>query len=291
MQSMSAQEVRDMMAQAPAPELDIEFAKVEERTIPVDQDEIKIRIYTPEGEGPFPIIVYYHGGGWVLGDLETADGSCHILANKTGHVVVSVDYRLAPEYKFPVPFNDAYDALKWVAENADSINGDASKISVSGDSAGGNLAAAVSLRARDENGPKIHAQLLVYPVTDVSYDTDSYEQFKDGFGLDKDLMKWFGDYYINSEEDAKNPYVAPLVADDLSNLPPAIVITAEFDVLRDEGIAYAERLKEAGVKVEQYTEEGLVHAFFTTVPVFKDRIFGTVEKIDTFLKSLTPVRK
>ena len=212
-----------------------------------------------------------------------------MLANQTGHVVVSVDYRLAPEYKFPVPFNDAYAGLKWVAENADSINGNASKISVSGDSAGGNFAAAVSLRARDENGPEIHSQLLIYPVTDLSYDTDSYQQFAEGFGLDKDLIVWFGNHYINGEEDTKNPYVAPLIAEDLSNLPPAIVVTAENDVLRDEGIAFAKRLKEAGVTVEEYTETGLVHGYFTNVAVFKDRITGTISELDKFLKNLSKV--
>ncbi len=284
---MEAQAVRDLFALAPPVEVELApLAKVEDRLIPVKDVEIKVRIYTPEGEGPFPLFVYYHGGGWVIGDLETADASCRMIANKTGRVVVSVDYRLAPEYKFPVPLNDSYAALKWVSENAASINGSDSNIAIGGDSAGGNLSAAVALMSRDQNGPAIAAQVLIYPVTSLSYDTGSYQEFQKGFGLDRDLMIWFGDYYINSSEDTRNKYVAPLVADDLSNLPPAFVITAECDVLRDEGVAYAKRLKEAGVKVETSSETGLVHGYFTNMAVFPDRIKGSISNITQFLSGI-----
>lgn len=287
-QSMEPKTVREMFAMAPPVEVEMaSLARVEDRIIPVSQnDEIKVRIYTPEGQGPFPIFVYYHGGGWVIGDIEISDASCRMLANRTNRIVVSVDYRLAPEYKFPIPAEDSYDALKWVSQNAVTINGDASNIVVGGDSAGGNLATAVSLMSRDRKGPNISAQVLIYPVTALGYDTDSYHEFAEGFGLDRDLMIWFGNYYINSEADTKNKYVAPLYAEDLSNLPQAYVITSENDVLRDEGLAYAQRLQQAGVKVETIVEQGLVHGYFTNMAVFSERIKGTINNIARFLSEV-----
>ncbi|WP_223587951.1 alpha/beta hydrolase [Neobacillus bataviensis] len=288
LQSLDAQTVREMFALAPPVEVELApLAKVEDRMIPVADDaEIKVRIYTPEGQGPFSLFVYYHGGGWVIGDLETADASCRMLANRTGRVVVSVDYRLAPEFKFPVPVEDSYAALKWVSENDATLNGNASNLVVGGDSAGGNLSAVVSLLAKEQNGPKIAAQVLIYPVTALGYDTKSYQEFENGFGLDRDLMIWFGNYYINSEEDTKNKYVAPLLAEDLTNLPPAYVLTAENDVLRDEGLAYAERLKQAGVRVETTIEAGLVHGYFTNMAVFPERIKESISKFTQFLSEI-----
>ncbi|MDT8860257.1 alpha/beta hydrolase [Alkalihalobacillus sp. MEB130] len=284
-QSMDPISVREMFAQAPPVEVELApLAKIEDRFIPVDNnEEIKVRIYTPEGEGPFPLFVYYHGGGWVLGDIETSDASCRLIANRTGSIVVSVDYRLSPEFKFPIPLQDSYAALEWVQENATHLNGNASKLVVGGDSAGGNLATVAAMVARDQNGPQISAQVLIYPVTDLAYNTASYEEFQQGFGLDKDLMIWFGDHYIRDESDQKDKYVAPLVAEDLSNLPQALVITAECDVLRDEGLAYAKRLKNASVNVETICEKGLVHGYFTNMAVFPDRIKGTVSSIAQFL--------
>jgi acetyl esterase len=285
---MEAQAVRNLFAEAPPVEVELApLSKIEDRRIPVrGSEDIIIRIYTPEGEGPFPIFVYYHGGGWVIGDLETSDASCRMIANRARCIVVSVDYRLAPEYKYPVPVEDSYAALKWVKENADSVNGSAYSIIVGGDSAGGNLAAVVSLLSKDQNGPDIAGQVLIYPVTDLGYDTKSYLEFEKGFGLDRDLMIWFGDYYIRNDSDKKDKYVAPLLADDLSNLPPALVITAEFDVLRDEGIAYDKRLREAGIKVESVLEEGLVHGYFTNMAVFPERIKGTISKIAQFISKV-----
>lgn len=287
-QSLDAQTVREMFALAPPVEVELApLAKIEDRMIPVADDaEIKVRIYTPEGQGPFPLFVYYHGGGWVIGDLETADPSCRMIANRTGRVVVSVDYRLAPEYKFPIPVEDSYAALKWVSENAVAINGNASNLVIGGDSAGGNLSAVVSLIAKEQNGPDIAAQVLIYPVTALGYDTKSYQEFQTGFGLDRDLMIWFGNYYINNDEDTKNKYIAPLLAEDLSNLPPAYVITAENDVLRDEGLFYAERLKDAGVKVETIIESGLVHGYFTNMAVFPERIKQSISRFAKFLSEI-----
>jgi acetyl esterase len=285
--SLEPQTVRDMFAMAPPVEVELApLAKIEDRLVPVDGAEINVRIYTPEGQGPFPIFVYYHGGGWVIGDIATSDASCRMLANKTERIVVSVDYRLAPEHKFPVPVEDSYAALQWVCENAAALNGNASNIVVGGDSAGGNLAAAMTLKSRRDNGPAIAGQVLIYPVTALSYDSQSYQDFKEGFGLDRDLMIWFGNYYIRNDEDAKNVLVAPILEEDLRNLPPAYVLTAEFDVLRDEGEAYAERLKEAGVTVETSREEGLIHGFFTNMAVFPDDIKGAIDKFAAFLSKV-----
>jgi acetyl esterase len=285
--SLEPQTVRDMFAMAPPVEVELApLAKIEDRQVPVDGAEINVRIYTPEGQGPFPIFVYYHGGGWVIGDIATSDASCRMLANKTERIVVSVDYRLAPEHKFPVPVKDSYAALQWVCENAEALNGNASNIVVGGDSAGGNLAAAMTLKSRRDNGPAIAGQVLIYPVTALSYDSQSYQDFKEGFGLDRDLMIWFGNYYIRNDEDAKNVHVAPILEEDLRNLPPAYVLTAEFDVLRDEGEAYAERLKEAGVTVETSREEGLIHGFFTNMAVFPDDIKGAIDKFAAFLSKV-----
>ncbi|MGG4446386.1 alpha/beta hydrolase [Brevibacillus porteri] len=288
---LEPQAVRDIFAQIPAVEVELApLAKVEDKLIPAGADaEINIRMYTPEGQGPFPLFVYYHGGGWVIGDLETVDASCRMLAHLSGRIVVSVDYRLAPEHKFPVPVADSYAALKWVSENASSINGSASDLVVGGDSAGGNLSTVLSLLAKDQNGPAIKAQVLVYPVTDMRFDSPSYMEFQEGFGLNRDLMLWFSNHYINHEYDKGNPYVAPLSARDLSNLPPAIVITAECDVLRDEGIAYAERLKNAGVKVEAVCEKGLVHGYFTNMAVFPEQIKATISRITEFLHTIDQI--
>ncbi len=239
-----------------------EVEKVEDKMISVDGGEISIRIYTPEGEGPFPALVYYHGGGWVIGNLDTVDVPCRMLANRAGCVVVSVDYRMAPEYKFPTPAEDSYAAVKWVAENAASIQVDPERIAVGGDSAGGNLAAVVSLMAREQGGPSIAYQMLIYPVTNHSYDTDSYRDNAEGYFLTKNTMEWFWNHYLRDDQDGKNPYASPLLAEDLSGLPPALVITAGFDPLRDEGEAFAERLKAAGVPVESTRYDGMVHGFF-----------------------------
>lgn len=284
--AMDPQTVREILAQAPPLEVELApLANVEDRLIPVDHDaEIRIRIYTPEGQGPFPLFVYYHGGGWVIGSIEMTDASCRMLANQTGRIVISVDYRLAPEYKFPVPVEDCYAALRWACENASTIHANASNIAVGGDSAGGNLAAVVAMKARDEAGPVIAAQVLIYPVTNLDYTTGSYEKFQQGFGLDRELMKWFGNHYVASKEEQTHPYVAPLLADDVSNLPPAFVITAENDVLRDEGLAFAKRLQDAGVQVESILEAGLVHGYFSNVLLFSDRIEAVISKMAQFLR-------
>lgn len=238
------------------------FPKVEDRTIPGIGGEIPIRIYTPDGNSPFPVLVYFHGGGWVLGDLDAVDSTCCALCLGAKCVVVSVDYRLAPEHKFPAALEDAYTAIQWVVSNATAINIDPMRVAVAGDSAGGNLAAAVALMARDRREPVLMYQLLLYPVTHYNFDTQSYQLYGQGdYGLRKDEMIWFWHHYLASEADGKNSYASPLLAKNLSNLPPTLMITAECDVLLDEDLAYANRLQEAGVPVLLWQGEGMIHNF------------------------------
>jgi acetyl esterase len=238
-------------------------ARIDNRPIPGPAGPIPVRVYTPEGTGPFPILMHFHGGGWVLGTLDGYTDVCRSLAHDAGCVVVSVDYRLAPEARFPAAPEDCYAATRWAVDHPTEINGDARRLAVAGDSAGGTLAAAVALMARDRGGPSLAGQVLIYPATNHAFDTDSYEQFGDGsVGLARDTMVWFWKHYLNSDADATNPYAAPLAAKDLKRLPPALVITAELDVLRDEGEAYLYRLREAGVAAAGVRYLGMPHGFF-----------------------------
>ena len=262
-----------------------EVSKVEDMKVPGPAGEIPVRIYTPRGSGPFPALVYFHGGGWVICNLDTHDAVCRRLANRASCVVVSVDYRLAPEHKFPAAAEDAFAATRWVAENARIIDVDPGRIAVGGDSAGGNLAAVVSLMARDKGGPHLVHQLLVYPVTDLSsMDNDSYREHGQGYILTKDSMVYYGSHYLAGEEDALNPYASPLLAQDLSGLPSALVIAAEYDVLTDEGKAYADRLQEAGVPVRYSCYDGLIHAFFSMAGVV-DRTRDALDEAAAALRS------
>ncbi len=237
--------------------------KTEDRMIPGASGEIPVRVYTPQGVGPFPILVYFHGGGWVIGNLEAYDPTCRALTNAAQCVVVSVDYRLAPEHKFPAAPEDCYAALQWVGANATAINGDPARLAIGGDSAGGNLTAVVAQMSRDRGGVSPVYQLLVYPVTDHRYDTPSYQENADGYLLTKDAMEWFWNHYLPSEADGNTPLASPLRAESFGNLPPALVITAEFDPLRDEGEAYAAKLQAAGVPVTLTRYDGMIHGFFS----------------------------
>jgi acetyl esterase/lipase len=237
---------------------------VENRRLSGPERAIPVRIYTPTGSGPFPALVYFHGGGWVVCDLDTHDAVCRSLTNAAGCIVVSVDYRLAPEHKFPAAVEDCYAAMQWVMHNAQLINADPKRIAVGGDSAGGNLAAVVSQMARDRREQAPVFQLLIYPVTDYyAPGTPSYKQNADGYFLTLEDMIWFWNHYLKGEAEAANPYACPLRAPSLANLPPALVITAEFDPLRDEGEAYAERLVESGVAAELVRYDGMIHGFFS----------------------------
>jgi acetyl esterase len=240
---------------------------VEDRLIPAPGVRLPVRIYTPEGITPLPVLVYFHGGGWVLGDLETHDATCRALANAAGCMVIAVGYRLAPEHKFPTAAEDCYAATKWAVLNAAALGGDPTRIAVGGDSAGGNLAAVVAQMASDRGAPSLVFQLLVYPVTNYAFDTESYRANAEGYLLTKDAMVWFWNHYLQNESDGQNPYASPLRGQHLRNLPPALVITAEYDPLRDEGAAYAAKLREAGVPVTHTDYPGMIHGFFSMTKV------------------------
>jgi acetyl esterase len=260
-------------------------ADVKNLDIPSPAGQIPIRIYTPKGTGPFPVLVFFHGGGFVICNLDTHDSICRSLANGASCIVVSVDYRLAPEHKFPAAVDDAYAATQWVELNADRIKGDPDRIAVGGDSAGGNLSAVVSLMARDKGGPSLIYQLLIYPVTDLSsFDTDSHRQHGEGYILTKDGMEYYRDHYVEHEKELQNPYVSPLLAQEMKGLPPALVITAQFDVLTDEAEAYANRLKEAGVQVKYICFDGMIHAFFS-LPTVIDRAKDAIDEASAALRS------
>lgn len=233
---------------------------VEDRTIPGPAGDLPVRVYEPAAPaaGPYPTLVYFHGGGWVIGDLDSHDATCRALANDGECVVVSVGYRLAPENPFPAAVEDAYAATEWVAANPEAVGGDG-RLAVGGDSAGGNLAAVVALLARDRDGPPLDYQLLIYPVASSRTDWDSYEENGEGYYLERDWMRYFFDRYFEHELHAYNRYAAPLEARDHSGLPPATVFTCGFDPLRDEGEAYAAALADDGVAVEHRNYPGLIH--------------------------------
>jgi len=262
----------------------VAIAAVEERSLPGPLGPIPVRIYRPIQGARLPALVYFHGGGWVLGGLDTHDGICRALAQGAGCVVVSVDYRLAPEHKFPAAAEDAYAAARWVAANAATLDVDAARIAVGGDSAGGNLAAVVSLMARDRGGPGLCYQLLIYPVTDAPRDNASYRENATGYLLTRDAMQWFWQHYARGEADRRNPYAAPLQAQDLRGLPPALVLTAEYDPLRDEGEAYAARLRDAGVSVELVRYDGMIHSFLQMTGVL-DQAKRAVHRVTDALRA------
>jgi acetyl esterase len=263
MHSMSVADAREAMLAMAAISGEAEpVGKVEDREIPGPEGKIPLRIYTPAGKGPFPILVFFHGGGWVIGNIESYDVICRKLTNAVGCITVSVEYRLAPEHKFPAAPEDCYAATTWVADNATTFNGDPTRIAVGGDSAGGNLAAVVPLMARDRGGPSLVYQLLIYPATDYYLPgTPSIRENGDGYLLTRDDMIWFLGHYLSSEADTKHPYAFPLQAKELSGLPPAMVITAEFDPLRDEGEMYAVQLEQADVVVTATRYHGTIHGF------------------------------
>ena len=240
----------------------VALARVEDLTIPGPGGGVPVRVYASELGGLRPALIYFHGGGFAFGNLDTHDAVCRSLAKESGAVVIAVDYRLSPEHKFPAAVEDAHAAVVWVAANAKSLGIDTRRIAVSGDSAGGNLATVIAIRCREAGGPALASQVLIYPVTDMSsFDTDSHREFGEGYFLSRAGMEWFTGHYLSSADLARNPEVSPLLAPDLSALPPALVITAEFDPLRDEGEAYAKRLQKAGVPVTVTRYPGMIHAF------------------------------
>jgi acetyl esterase len=250
-------------------------ARVENRTIPGPAGDIPVRIYWPNAAGtaasPLPAIVYYHGGGHVIGSLDSHDLVARNLCGGAEAVVVSVDYRMGPEHRFPAAVEDSMAALDWAHANAAGIGADPGRLGVHGDSAGANLAAVVALIARDQGAPKLRLQSLVYPVADFRMGSESYKTYATGCGiLTAEAMMWFRGHYLRSLDDAKDWRASPLLAPSVAGVAPAIVIAAECDVLHDEGLAYAERLKAAGVPVERREYAGMIHAFFGMMPAVDD---------------------
>lgn len=240
-------------------------AHIEDRHIPGPAGEIPLRFYTPQGSGPFPILIYFHSGGGVIGDLDSEDGHCRRLTNLAECLVISVDYHLAPEHKFPSAPEECYAATEWIAAHAPDFNGDPTRIAVGGMSSGANLATVVTLMVRDRGTPSLIFQLLLVPITDYrSPDTSSLEDCGEGYLLTKRDMTWFAQHYFGNKEDRLQPLASPYLAPTLAGLPPALVMTAEYDPLRDDGERYGNRLKEAGVPVTISCRPGAIHGFLVS---------------------------
>ncbi len=238
-----------------------EVARVDDRFIPSSTAEIPVRVYTPLGEGPHPALVVFHGGCWIVGNIDVADTPHRALAAATGCVVVAVNYQKAPEHPFPVPLEDCYSGVRWTVEHAAELGVDPTRIAVAGDSAGGNLAAAVCLLARERGDEQPAAQVLIYPALDPDLDTASATAYAEGYGLSTGDMRWSWEQYAPDEATRHSPLVAPLRAPSLEGLAPAVVVTAEFDILCDEGRRYAERLRDAGNPVVLLHYPGAIHGF------------------------------
>jgi acetyl esterase len=237
--------------------------QVRDFTIDGPGGPIPIRVYDPNQKNAASALIYFHGGGWVLGGLDSHDHVCRALANSVPCTVFSVDYRLAPEHKFPAAVEDSWAATAWIAGHAPELRIDPARIAVGGDSAGGNLAAVVSQRAREHGGPHLVLQLLIYPATDMRMTMPSIDENADAPILSKGAMHWFVNHYLNGEAERANPLASPLLAGDLSGLPPAFMITAECDPLRDEGEAYGELLRRHGVRADIHRYDGMPHGFFS----------------------------
>jgi acetyl esterase len=262
-QTMTGAEAREVIrSRFVAPKDLEEVGEVRDDTVPGPSGDIAVRVYRPADDAALPVLVYAHGGGFVFCDLDSHDGMCRNFANLLPAVVVSVAYRLAPENRWPAAADDVYAVTKWVSDNADVLGGDAGRIAVGGDSAGGNLAAVTALMARDRGGPPIAAQLLLYPVIAADFDTNSYRLFGKGFYNPKPALQWYWDQYVPALVDRQHPYASPLRA-NLEALPPAVVVIAGHDPLRDEGLAYADALEAANVVTVRCPFEGGIHGFMT----------------------------
>jgi acetyl esterase len=275
-------ESRALYTEAQSVPPSIEVYSVEDFVVPGTAGDIPVRLYRPNDK-PAPLHVHFHGGGWVIGNLVTHDADCREIVAASGCMVLAVDYRLAPEHPFPAAPEDCYAVSCWAAANSTQLGGSPGLISIGGDSAGGNLAAVVALMARDRNGPEFAMQLLLYPITEPSMASASFRENAEGYLLTKTMMAWFWDHYCPDIEQRKHPLISPLLVSDLSGLPPALMITAEFDPLRDEGEAYAARLKEAGVEVEMRRFNGFIHGFFSLAGII-EATREAVELVGTALR-------
>ncbi|MBL8851551.1 MAG: alpha/beta hydrolase [Planctomycetaceae bacterium] len=282
MHSLSVEDARALVVKLRMPrEPGVE---VSNRVIPGPGGDLPIRIYAPDGSqaAPLPVVLYFHGGGWVVGSISSHDALCRRLCSRSGCILISVEYRLAPEHKYPAAVDDAFAATAWAAANAAEIGGDPQRIAVAGDSAGGNLAAAVCLLARDRREPQIAAQLLIYPITDYLPDLESYRRNGRDYFLTNDSMAWFWNHYLASPDQGAEVSASPLRAANLSGLPAALVVVAEFDPLLDEGLAYADRLKQSGVHVETFFADGQIHGFLRRLDLF-DRANTLCEELGAAL--------
>jgi acetyl esterase len=277
--SVAVEDVRAMYGQQMDAGEPIAMARVSDHVIPVDGAEIPARLYVPEGAGDVPpLTVFFHGGGWVIGDLDTHDGTCRALARASKTAVLSVGYRLAPEDRYPTAPLDCYAATEWASRNGAVLGVDGSRLGVAGDSAGGNLAAAVAIMARDQGGPALRHQLLIYPVTDNDFTLPSYGANGGGdYFLSTETMRWFWNQYLGGGSSDHAPLATVLRTEDLSGVAPATVITAQYDPLRDEGAAYADRLKSAGVATDYHCAPGMIHGFFSMFAYVPDAV-GWIDK-------------
>lgn len=274
-ESLTAQRAREVMnamskarGGVPAP-----IERAEDKAAPGPAGDVPVRVYRPKGDGPFPAVIYFHGGGHVFGDLDTHDIIARNICAGSEAVVVAVDYRLAPEHKFPAAADDAWAAYLWVREQGAALEIDASRLAVAGDSAGANLAAVVALMARDAGHTNLRMQVLIYPVADYNLVGDSYVRFATGYGiLTADAMKWFRGHYLTRDEDADDWRASPIKASSLANLPPTLIVAAQCDVLCDDGIALAAALRAAGTPVERREYAGMIHGFFGMAPAIDDAV-------------------
>ncbi|MGP4070075.1 alpha/beta hydrolase [Halobacillus sp. B29] len=266
-------------------ELPVDGVTVEENCFQGrDGHDLPVRIYKPEGTGPFPVLVYFHGGGWVFGDLDSSDNVCRYLSKHAQTIVVSVGYRLAPEHTYPAAFHDAIDAVRWISRQLEEWNGDLSRLAVGGESSGGNLAAAAAIYFRDTEELELSCQFLITPVLDYNFDTQSY-QANYQYNLTNEKMKWFFNHYLNDPADGGEVYVSPLRLQNLKKLPQTLLVTAEFDPLREEGFAYGKRLEDFGVEVDLYHYEDLVHSFINMIGVV-DRSHQALDETTRKLKEI-----
>lgn len=261
---LGAAGLRATLAANPLPPVAKETVhEVRELTVPGPAGAVRVRLYRPSAATDLPLVVFFHGGGFVIGDLETHDPLCRSLARVSGCAVASVEYRLAPEARFPAPLEDCYAAIEQLAARARGLGVDGGRLAVCGDSSGGNFAAVTAVLARDRGGPRLAYQALIYPVTDLACESASARELSQGYMLTSDMMRWFAECYLGDSAQAANPLASPLRATKLGGLAPATVITAEFDPLRDEGEAYADRLREAGVPVVARRYLGMLHGFMS----------------------------
>ena len=270
--TITAEQLREMNDRPMAFGEPIAMARTQEVELVLPLRNLPARLYVPEGAGDNPpLVVYYHGGGWVIGTIETHDGTCRALARASGAAVLSIGYRLAPEHPYPAPVEDCYDALVWASRHAALLGCDPARLAVAGDSAGGNLSAAVAIMARDRNVPALRHQLLIYPVTDDDYSLPSYAENGGGeYFLGEAMMRWFWEQYLGDVQAAPLARVGSTA--NLAGLPPASVYTAEYDPLRDEGMAYARRLEEAGNTVDAAVAPGMIHGFFSMFEMVPDAL-------------------